>query len=143
MSSSVVSDSRGSRLGICVEISKEAAAVAYAQMPRPRAVLAVGAGDASPLPRPDASAGMGQEGLEEAVAGLRRSFAEGAFSPEAPRFDVDEIRTRTEYVCPMHPEVTSDEPGSCPKCGMDLVPHESARGMDHGQGHGHMDHSGH
>jgi multidrug efflux pump subunit AcrA (membrane-fusion protein) len=25
------------------------------------------------------------------------------------------------YVCPMHPDVTSDEPGSCPVCGMDLV----------------------
>jgi hypothetical protein len=25
------------------------------------------------------------------------------------------------YVCPMHPEVTSEKPGTCPKCGMDLV----------------------
>jgi FtsP/CotA-like multicopper oxidase with cupredoxin domain len=25
------------------------------------------------------------------------------------------------YVCPMHPEVTSDAPGSCPKCGMKLL----------------------
>jgi membrane fusion protein, copper/silver efflux system len=25
------------------------------------------------------------------------------------------------YVCPMDPEVRSDKPGSCPKCGMDLV----------------------
>lgn len=24
------------------------------------------------------------------------------------------------YQCPMHPEVTSDKPGSCSKCGMDL-----------------------
>lgn len=24
------------------------------------------------------------------------------------------------YVCPMHPEVVSDEPGTCPICGMDL-----------------------
>ena len=24
------------------------------------------------------------------------------------------------YQCPMHPEVTSDKPGKCPKCGMDL-----------------------
>jgi P-type Cu+ transporter len=27
-----------------------------------------------------------------------------------------------EYVCPMHPEVVSDKPGSCPKCGMALEP---------------------
>lgn len=25
------------------------------------------------------------------------------------------------YTCPMHPEVTRNEPGKCPKCGMDLV----------------------
>lgn len=27
---------------------------------------------------------------------------------------------RITYVCPMHPEVTSDKPGRCPKCGMFL-----------------------
>ena len=30
------------------------------------------------------------------------------------------------YTCPMHPEVTSDEPGLCPKCNMNLVPKEEA-----------------
>ena len=29
--------------------------------------------------------------------------------------------TKIVYVCPMHPEVTSDKPGECPKCGMTLV----------------------
>ena len=28
----------------------------------------------------------------------------------------------TRYTCPMHPEVTSDHPGRCPKCGMFLQP---------------------
>ena len=27
----------------------------------------------------------------------------------------------TTYACPMHPEVTSDQPGRCPKCGMKLL----------------------
>jgi Cu+-exporting ATPase len=33
---------------------------------------------------------------------------------------------KTEYVCPMHPEVVRDEPGSCPKCGMALEPRTAA-----------------
>lgn len=28
----------------------------------------------------------------------------------------------TRYTCPMHPEIVRDAPGSCPKCGMTLVP---------------------
>ena len=31
-----------------------------------------------------------------------------------------------DYVCPMHPDVVSEEPGSCPVCGMDLVRREPA-----------------
>ena len=27
----------------------------------------------------------------------------------------------TTYTCTMHPDVVSDKPGKCPKCGMDLV----------------------
>jgi multidrug efflux pump subunit AcrA (membrane-fusion protein) len=30
-------------------------------------------------------------------------------------------KDKTVYTCPMHPEVTADKPGKCPKCGMDLV----------------------
>jgi RND family efflux transporter MFP subunit len=30
------------------------------------------------------------------------------------------------YTCPMHPEVTSDRPGQCPECGMDLVKQSSS-----------------
>ncbi len=32
-----------------------------------------------------------------------------------------EAAAGTVYTCPMHPEVVSDHPGKCPKCGMDLV----------------------
>ena len=31
-------------------------------------------------------------------------------------------QTRTEWTCPMHPEIVRDEPGSCPICGMALEP---------------------
>ncbi|TAL77611.1 MAG: hypothetical protein EPN88_02520 [Bacteroidetes bacterium] len=30
------------------------------------------------------------------------------------------------YTCSMHPEVHSDKPGKCPKCGMNLVKKEMA-----------------
>jgi len=33
-----------------------------------------------------------------------------------------EVQTASSYVCPMHPEVISSEPGTCPKCRMKLVP---------------------
>ena len=28
----------------------------------------------------------------------------------------------TQYTCPMHPQIISDKPGTCPICGMNLVP---------------------
>lgn len=36
--------------------------------------------------------------------------------PNGPNFKV--MKT---YTCPMHPEVKSDKPAKCPKCGMDLI----------------------
>jgi rubrerythrin len=36
----------------------------------------------------------------------------------------EEAAEGTTYTCPMHAEVTSDKPGECPTCGMDLVPAE-------------------
>ncbi len=31
------------------------------------------------------------------------------------------------YTCKMHPEVISDKPGKCPKCGMELVKKEDLK----------------
>ncbi|WP_373475594.1 copper-translocating P-type ATPase [Sphingorhabdus sp.] len=31
------------------------------------------------------------------------------------------------YICPMHPDVRQDEPGRCPKCGMNLVPDDGGQ----------------
>nr|UVT37994.1 hypothetical protein cemc6_00025 [uncultured bacterium] len=33
-------------------------------------------------------------------------------------------QAQTTYTCPMHPEIVSDKPGKCPKCGMELVEKE-------------------
>jgi CopA family copper-resistance protein len=37
------------------------------------------------------------------------------------------------YTCPMHPEVQSNKPGNCPKCGMKLVK-KASKNKDYGQG---------
>ncbi|WP_233138261.1 heavy metal-binding domain-containing protein [Mucilaginibacter sp. MD40] len=34
---------------------------------------------------------------------------------------------KVQYTCGMHPDVLSDKPGKCPKCGMELVKKEPAK----------------
>jgi hypothetical protein len=46
------------------------------------------------------------------------------------------------YACPMHPDETSHEPGTCSKCGMALVEqgkhdHDAHEHKGHGEGHDH------
>ena len=122
----------------------EATAVLYAQMPRPRAILVLGGSEPSSLPKADVSADLSQTELMEAATRLQRLLAEDAFAASPDDFDSSILQTKTEYVCPMHPEVVEDEPGSCPKCGMDLVAREAGGDADAGEhdhsGHGHGDH---
>jgi len=40
------------------------------------------------------------------------------FAPPAAKSEANS----PHYTCPMHPEVVTDSPGSCPKCGMALIP---------------------
>lgn len=41
------------------------------------------------------------------------------------------------YICPMHPQITSDKPGTCSICGMDLV---LAGDVEDHEGHDHEEH---
>ncbi len=45
---------------------------------------------------------------------------------EQKEHDHSEHTSSEVYTCPMHPEVVSDKPGSCP-CGMDLVKKETPK----------------
>jgi FtsP/CotA-like multicopper oxidase with cupredoxin domain len=49
-----------------------------------------------------------------------------AFDSQMPILYGSESDQASRYVCPMHPEVTDSEASSCPKCGMKLIPDESA-----------------
>ena len=58
--------------------------------------------------------------------------------------DAGEHDKAARYACPMHPEVTSNEAGSCPECGMDLVEMDHKMEDAHDQGDGpHDDHGDH
>jgi Cu+-exporting ATPase len=65
------------------------------------------------------------------IGGLKRSVAtagpaHGSAAPdhlsEAPKRTSTDAPRRPVYSCPMDPEVMSDRPGACPKCGMALEP---------------------
>lgn len=133
-------------IGELSEKMNEAVAVLYAQMPRPRAIVILGGQTPSTLPDPDFSADVSQAGLIDAVDWLKRALAKGAFSDSPEDFDAAVLHARIDYVCPMHPEVVQNEPGSCPKCGMDLVAREAgepAPEHDHDHGHDHREHRHH
>ena len=63
----------------------------------------------------------------------------GQSGEDQDSFDtVPEGYSGTVYTCSMHPEVRSTEEGSCPKCGMFLVPEgETAEHGHHGHAHAH------
>lgn len=52
-----------------------------------------------------------------------------AFKADPEKFLAGKAKAESKagkYTCPMHPEIVQDGPGSCPKCGMALVPMEGA-----------------
>lgn len=55
------------------------------------------------------------------IAGLMLSnFSSSAVNGQAP-LNKTEKHHSVKYTCPMHPEVSMNKPGKCPKCGTTLV----------------------
>jgi rRNA maturation endonuclease Nob1 len=50
-------------------------------------------------------------------------FAAHSINPASDTTQTKKVKpaAKVQYTCTMHPEVLSDKPGKCPKCGMTLV----------------------
>lgn len=58
--------------------------------------------------------------MSMAIAAI--SFVYGCSqNPKSAQANEQAAQTKVVYTCTMHPEVISNKPGKCPKCGMTLV----------------------
>ncbi|MBD1395062.1 heavy metal-binding domain-containing protein [Mucilaginibacter glaciei] len=55
-------------------------------------------------------------------------FAASSINPVSDTTQTKKVKpAKVQYTCTMHPEVLSDKPGKCPKCGMTLVKKTDAK----------------
>ena len=67
-------------------------------------------------------AGQSQHGgMNHGMNGMGGMQDRASNAPSAAASQPAQPSAAAAYVCPMHPEVTSDKPSKCPKCGMKLV----------------------
>ena len=106
---------------------------AEAPLPPPSQVLtAAPSNNAAPSaenPAPATGhAGHGMEGM----AGMNHNMNGMDHARSSSQPATSQRQASVLYTCVMHPEVISDKPGKCPKCGMKLVPKRDGTPADHG-----------
>lgn len=111
------------------------AAVVYAQMPRPRTLVALGAGDVSPLPAPDTVAPLTRQGLYGAVAQTRELLRVGAWSHTAQPFEAEVLLPKRRKRKKRKPSGDGKEAGERSQA-------DGRETHDGAKGHGGMDHGG-
>jgi hypothetical protein len=65
--------------------------------------------------------GGGMKGMDHDMPGMM---------PDVPSSQPPTTQAAVLYTCTMHPEVLSNKPGKCPKCGMKLVVKKDAKGSE-------------
>lgn len=125
-----------------------AAAVAYAQMPRPRAVLVLGGDVAAPLSGADATTTLNQAGLVEGISRIRdqithRSWSSTPVPFTAPILERAADGAEGDMDHSDHAEMDHGKTQHRNHAGMShgAMEHGDAAGIDHG-GHASMDHAG-
>jgi hypothetical protein len=94
--------------------------------------------------KPDAAAGRTQGALvvRHDFTSITKAPTKALFHLEGIGAKVTEFKstavlgTRSIYVCPMHPDVTGEDPGKCSRCGMNLVKQGGPAMHEHGAAKG-------
>jgi hypothetical protein len=74
------------------------------------------------------------------ISTIAVAAATGAIAQSIHEHDSEHEQAEVRYTCPMHPEVVTDHPGQCPKCGMELAP---MKAKTHGTDMTHTTHVSH